>query len=235
MAKIGDALKKAVELKTGEEDRSKARSTSPLMNANRRKIFQFLCMNPCSHLDMISSNVKLSRSSVSWHLDSLMENGYVQSYPDSRGRVFAPKGLVPNKDVAVFNVLNMKECERIYKLILRTPGTDSNNLLRETGMKAGSSKTCIRSLVVAGLIPRVMDGRHARYFPTQRYRDMLRDGKTAHKGFIRLLLRKLADEHLRPELYDMKGVDTVIEIRLLGQKERITVPQRKDIESSGDR
>ena len=91
MPKIGDALKKAVEVKPQEvEDTSRARLSSALMNANRRKIFQFLITHPCSNTSQIAETLELSRSTISWHLDYLVKSGYVDFHVDSKKKIFYP-------------------------------------------------------------------------------------------------------------------------------------------------
>ena len=104
---------------------------------------------------------------------------------------------------------------------------DGKFLRNESGISPGRLNTCLKNLLETALISRVMDGRHARYFPTDRYKGVIEEEKSTFKEFVRILLRKMTEEHLKPEIYDMKGIDIVIEITILGQKERIKIPQRK--------
>ena len=81
MVKIGDALKKAVETEppTTEEAGRMGKASSVLMNSNRRRIFQFLCFRPCSNISTISTELKVSRVTVTWHVKALMEADYLEA------------------------------------------------------------------------------------------------------------------------------------------------------------
>jgi DNA-binding transcriptional ArsR family regulator len=228
MPQIGKALKKAVELKPqeGSDNLSRKGPTSALMNANRRKIFQFVCLHPCSRIDGISTNVSLSRPSVSWHLTCLIDAGYVQTFLDNKKRTYYPSGLVSTRNLRSYSVLGEGHCMAIYQAVLRNPGADTGFLLNDMDLSASIMTSCLKNLLEIGMITRVMDGRHARYFPTEKYLNVARDERAACKEFIRSLIRKMADEYLKPELTDLKGPNMVIEIKVLGQKERIEIPKR---------
>ncbi|MDD4308282.1 MAG: hypothetical protein PHU53_05690 [Thermoplasmata archaeon] len=225
MPKIGDALKKAVELQPEKMPETVPRSkpTSALMNPNRRKIFQFLCTYPFSGQEMISQGTVLSRSSVSWHLDRLIDAGFLQAFKDRRGKVYSPKGLVPLKYSADFTVLMQADCRNMLRTLMANPGLDKSGLGENPAV--GRAGACLRRLLGSGLIKKVMDGRHARYFPTDRYHDLKRECLPVNKEFTRALLRRLAEEHLRPEIHDLKSADAVIEIWVLGQKEKLVISQ----------
>jgi DNA-binding transcriptional ArsR family regulator len=228
MPEIGKALKRAVEQnpQEGPDDRAKKGPTSALMNANRRKIFQFLCLHPCSRIDGISSNISLSRSSVSWHLGCLIDAGYVQIFTDNKKKRYYPTGLISAKNLRIYSALGEDHCISIYQTVLRNPGADAGLLMQGTDMSVSTMTGCLKNLLETGMINRVMDGRHARYFPTEKYLSIQRDERAANKEFIRSLVRKMADEFLKPELIDLKGPNTTIEIKVLGQKDRVEVPQR---------
>lgn len=228
MPQIGEALKRAVELKPqeGQDDRTRKGPTSALMNANRRKIFQFLCMRPCSRIERISESISLSRSSVSWHLGALINSGYVQIFLDNKKKAYYPSGLISTSNLRIYSVLGGEHYMAIYHVVLRSPGADAGLIMNEVGVTAPIITACLKNLLEIGMITRVMDGRHVRYFPTEKYMSILRDERVANKEFIRLLIRKMADEFLKPELTDLKGSNLVIEIKILSQKERIEIPQR---------
>jgi DNA-binding transcriptional ArsR family regulator len=228
MPEIGKALKRAVEQKPqeGGDDRSRKGPTSALMNANRRNIFQFLCLRPCSRIDSISTNVSQSRSSVSWHLTCLIDAGYVQTFQDHKKKAYYPSGLISSKNLRIYSVLGGEQCKAIYQAVLRSPGADAGLLGRDADVQVSTLTGCLKNLLEIGMITRVMDGRHARYFPTEKNISLVRDERAACKDFVRSLIRKMADDHLKPELTDLKGPNLVIEIRVLGQKERFEIPQR---------
>jgi predicted transcriptional regulator len=228
MPKIGRALKSVVELesRTGSADRTRSRPSSPLMNPNRRKVFQYICLHPCSAVEAIVSATGISRSSVLWHLGHLMDSGYAEKFQERRSQVYGPAGFVQPGSVHIFSALAKRDCLRVFGSVLDNPGSDVKLLAERLGLPAGRLRGCMNGLAAAGLVTRVMDGRHARYFPTERYEDLLSELGTRSKHFTRRLMRKLAEEHLRPEIRDMKRENTVIILNIMGKEETLEIPQR---------
>jgi DNA-binding transcriptional ArsR family regulator len=226
MPKIGKALKRAVELKPLDEadDGSRKVPASPLMNLNRRKIFQFLCMHPCSRIEAISSHVSLSRSSASWHLGCLIDTGFVHIFLDSKTKRYYPAGLIPSKNLRIYSVLGEDGCRAVYRAVLASPGADRSLLVDNLG--ASGLTGCLNNLLEISFITRVKDGKHARFFPTERCLEVQKEERAAGKDFIRLLIRKMTEEHLKPELMELKGSNPVIEMKILSQKEKLEIPQR---------
>ncbi len=228
MPKIGRALKSVVELEphTGSADGTRARPSSPLMNHNRRKVFQHICLHPCSGVEAIASGTCLSRSSVLWHLGHLMDSGYAEKFQERKAQVYGPAGFIQPGSVRLFSALAKRNCMRVFCSVLSNPGLDIKLLAEGLGLPAGRLRGCVKELAVAGLVIRVMDGRHARYFPTERYEDLLSEVRARSKHLIRRLMRKLADEHLRPEIKDMKRDNAVIVLNIMGKEETLEIPQR---------
>jgi DNA-binding transcriptional ArsR family regulator len=231
MAKIGDALKRAVETRPedGADTTSGARPSSALMNANRRRIFQFLCSRPCSDLSATSAGVGLSRSSVSWHMDALVEADYLTVFMRSGRPRYCPSGLVSPANMALFAALAEDGCGAVLTTVTVTPGMDRAMLASATGMGSAKVGRCVSSLLEVGLLARVRDGRHARYFPTDRLEAAMPAERRALKEFVRRLVRRLAAEHLRPDVTEMKGADVVITLGILGRTERLEIPFQKKV------
>jgi len=227
MPKIGRALKSVVELESlaGTADRTRSRPSSPLMNPNRRKVFQYICLHPCSGVEAIASGTGLSRSSVLWHLGHLMDSGYAERFQD-KSIVYGPAGFVQPGSVRLFSALAKRNCMSVFSSVLSNPGSDIKLLAEGLGLPAGQVRGRVKELALAGLVIRVMDGRHARYFPTERYEDLLSELRARSKHLIRRLMRKLADEHLRPEIKDMKRDNAVIVLNIMGKEETLEIPQR---------
>ena len=227
MPKLGDALKKAVEVKPREREvsESRARPSSPLMNANRRAVFQYLCNRPCARAGEIASELELSRSSVKWHLKVLEESGYVESFQDGKVPAFCPSGMVSRKAMSIYSILGVKECMNVFTAILGEPGSDSAALEEELEMSRQNLAPCIRRMLDARLISAVKDGRHLRYYPTEELRRTMIEEKGNRKEFIRSVVKRLGEEHLRPEVEELKGRGIVISIRIVSQNVKITIPE----------
>jgi len=228
MPNIGDALKKAVELKPSDaaEDTTGSRPTSALMNAGRRHIFQYLCAHPCSGQADIVTGLVSTRSSVAWHLDKLIEAEYIVIFEFMGKTTYCPNGMVSVRNMPLFAVLASKDCLAMYRAILANPGSDKVMLGRATAESPAKVGRCMKWLLETGLIVSIRDGRHARYFPTERSRDALREERPVYKEFVRRLVKRLRDEHLKPNVNELKGAGVVIEIAVLGRTERIEIPNR---------
>ncbi|MCK5024360.1 MAG: ArsR family transcriptional regulator [Thermoplasmata archaeon] len=225
MPKLGDALKKAVEVKPQEEeDVSRVRPSSALMNANRRKIFQYLLERPCTSTGQIAKALELSRSTISWHLDYLVKAGYVDSHVDSKKKIFCPSGLISKKCIVVFSLLNQPAILSIYRTIVREPGQDHGMLREKVEYSHSHISEILKKMLAVGLISSIRDGRHVRYFPTDGYFQIVNEDISSQKEFLRKLIIKMNAEHLRPEVNELKGGGINILFKVPGQIARIEIP-----------
>ena len=225
MPNIGDALKKAVEVKPQEEgDKTRARPSSALMNINRRKIFQYLLKQPCTNIGQIAKALELSRSTISWHLDYLVKSGYVDSLIDNKKKVFCPSGLISSESTVIFSLLNQPVSMSIYRAIVKEPGQDSGMLKEEIEASPSHISETLKKMLVIGLISSVRDGRYVRYFPTDGYSQTLKEGISSQKEFLRKLIIKMNAEHLRPKVNELKGGGVNIQFKIPGQMAKIEIP-----------
>ena len=225
MPKLGDALKKAVEVKPQEEeDTSRARPSSALMNANRRKIFQFLLKQPCTNVSQISEALELSRSTISWHLDYLAKSGYVDSHVDNKKKIFCPSGLISRKSIVVFSLLNQPASLTIYRVIVKEPGQDLGMLKEKVEVSRSHISEILKKMLASGIISSIRDGRHVRYFPTDGYSQIMIEDISSQKEFLRKLIVKMNTEHLKPEVNELKGGGVNIQFKVPGQIARIEIP-----------
>ena len=223
--KIGDALKKAVEVKPQEKiDLSRSRPSSALMNLNRRKIFQHLCKFPCSGVGQISQALDLSRSTVSWHIDYLVKSGYLDHMLISKKKIFCPKSLLSKRSMEVFSFLNNRASLKIYQRILNEPGQDRAMLNEKVSASQSHVSKILKTMLDMQLISSVRDGKHVRYYPTDESIQIMEEDLATQKEFIRLLIKKMNSEHLRPEVSELKGGGVTINIKVPGQTAKIEIP-----------
>ncbi len=226
LVKIGDALKKAVEVSPPKDKDTKKskRISSTLMNFNRRRIFQLLCQRPCLVLNDIALTLEISRATVSWHLKTLVDNDYVEIYKVYGKDRYSPRGMLQIGEPAlIISLLNDYRCGPLYNIIKESPGHDSKDLGVLTDNKY-SVATCLKKLEETGLVSAVKDGRHIRYFPTKKISEIAKYERSRVKGFQTILLKRLEAEHLNPEIKDMKGGNLVIILRALGESEKLELP-----------
>ena len=225
MVKIGDAFKKAVETEPPitEDTESKSKASSVLMNSNRRKIFQFLCFRPCSSISIMAAELNLSRVTITWHVEALLEAGYLEDVKCKNRVVYCPRGMISSGNaMTITTVLGNDLCRKVYKVILESNGADVNSL--KGTLRLSSVTPSLRRLEDVGLISSVRDGRHKRFFPTMLLEEIIGKEGARSKAFRRSLVRRMENEHLRPEIMEIKGGGLVIMIKLFGQAEEIEVP-----------
>ncbi|MCK5310122.1 MAG: winged helix-turn-helix transcriptional regulator [Thermoplasmata archaeon] len=223
--KIGDALKKAVEVKPQEKiDRSRSRASSALMNSNRRNIFQYLCRQPCSGIGQISEALELSRSTVSWHIDYLVKSGYLDHELTGKKRAYCPAALLTRKSMQVFSFLNHSSSLKLYQEILNEPGQDKAMLRKKVEASNSHVSEILKSMIDMQLISSVRDGKHVRFFPTDESVQIMKKDLASQKEFIRFLIKKMSSEHLQPEIADLKGGGVTIHLKVPGQTAKIEIP-----------
>lgn len=223
---IGDALKKAVEVSPPQVSQTArpSRVDSVLMNFNRRRIFQQLCLRPCMVLNDIARTLDVSRATASWHIKILVNNDYVEAYNIYGKDRYAPRGMLKRGEPAILlSLLNDARCAPIYTIVKDMPGRDSKALgeMIENRYPVGP---CLRKLEKGGLVSSVKDGRHVRYFPTDKIGGIARYERARMKGFQSTLVKRLEAEHLNPQIMDIKGGNLVIKLRALGNDENLIIP-----------
>ncbi len=227
MPKIGDALKRVVEDRLQDVQPVRARSgeTSPLMNLNRRKLFQCLCHHPCSALGQIVEYTGLSRSTASWHLDMLEKSGYVQS-DGLKFKYYYPAGFISPENVSLFATLAIPANHKIHASILQNPGSDAGSIASLIDLPLNRARKAIKELSSYHLIVKTIDGRFARYYPTSRFVEVMSEEAKTRKQFIGKIVKRLSEERLMPEIDEMKGPDIVITLKVRGTKETLVIPRK---------
>ncbi|MCK5547609.1 MAG: winged helix-turn-helix transcriptional regulator, partial [Thermoplasmata archaeon] len=66
---------------------------STFMNVTRCAIFEYLCHHPCSTATMVARRIKISESTVRWHLRKLMKEKFV-SADENGNTVFFPLNMI---------------------------------------------------------------------------------------------------------------------------------------------
>ncbi len=226
MEKIGDALKRVVEdkLPDKEETTSSRRKASVISNHNRKNIFQLLCLTPCITVSRISSELALSRPTVIWHLDALEDRDYVQSKSYFNRMVYFPTGMLKEDDSKrALSLLNDPSHNIVFKQIVKEPGS-STGALKMALEDKNHSRSMFDRLEGSGLISVLKDGRHLRYYPTSKIKDLARIERSSLKTFRASLIKRMKAEFLNPEIKEIKGRGLVITINIGNNLERLEIP-----------
>jgi len=224
--KLGEALKSVVGEGYGEGDEKKGRVESVLMNPNRQEIFQFLILHPCCNMRKVASRLKISPPTVKWHLDKLMAGGYVSSALVSKKRIFYPTMMVPEGEmVAIFEAINRDKVGLAFLSILENHGSTQGEISELIGISTQSVRAYISTLERLGLIITIVDGRHKRYFPSDKLKRTEKSMRKRIRNFRRFLLKKLTEDRLNPSIDLSRRREAEITIKVSNKKGNIKIPE----------
>jgi len=205
---IGKALQDALDGKETAE--SPAPATSPLLNAHRRRILEYLSLRPFTTGGKIASDLKMSSSSVVWHLRSLVSGGYVVHRHDEK--VYYPKDFVDPADADLFITLRTSKRRDALRSIVESPGiskvelSGAMNASRQTASKVASE------LEKLGLVTVAIDGRFTRLYPTNVLKDKQEKQHLRARAFVERILTRLEDERQSPQV--LRRTETELQLRI---------------------
>ena len=226
MKKIGDALKKAVEVKLPESDTDplKRKRASAILNKNRKDIYQALCLRPCITVSQLCEELTLSRPTINWHLTNLEEAGYIETRSFFNCTIFYPSGMLGSEESKkALCLLNDILTNKVYKQILQDPGMNTRALNEVLGTQK-SLRITLDKLQKCELITTLRDGRHLRYYPTTKLQGLVKSERRSQKIFRGALVKRLEKEFMRPEIKEIKGRGLVITIHFGKTEERLEIP-----------
>lgn len=224
--KMGEALKAVVGEGYDEEEAKKGRVESVLMNPNREQIFQFLIFHPCSHMRKVANGLRMSPPTVKWHLEKLKAGGYVKSALVKNKKVFYPKRMVAEGEaVSLLEAVNRDRIGLTFLTILENQGTSQSEIAESLGMSTQSVRGYIATLEGVGLITTIIDGKHKRYFPSDKLKKMEKSMRKRIRTFRRFLLKKLEEDRLNPSIDLSRRREAEITIRVSRRKSKIKIPE----------
>jgi predicted transcriptional regulator len=171
-----------------------------LLSTARQDIYQYLCTQPCSWLSKISADLKISAHAVKWHLKKMVEKGYVSEFKIGKKTVFYPAGFVSDDDIKLLAMLNDEKAKLIFIHITENTGCAQKDLTRALGLNTQVIMWYCNALQKLGLIATIQNGRYKRYYPTELLKTRREMNFKRIKQFRDMLLRKLDDDGLQPEL-----------------------------------
>jgi len=205
---IGKALQDALDGKGTAEPSAPA--TSPLLNAHRRRILEYLSLRPFTTGGKIASDLKMSSSSVIWHLRSLVSGGFVVYRHEDK--LYYPKDFVDPADADLFIALRTPKRRDVLRTIVESPGisqvelSDSMKASRQTAGKVASE------LGRLGLITVTVDGRFTRLYPTSALREKQEKQHLRARAYVERILAILEDEKLSPQV--LRRTETEFQLKI---------------------
>jgi len=218
---IAKALKQALDFQEAVDYKRRGRST--LTNPKRRGIFEYLCSHPCISTAEICRRVGLSQSSARWHLDKLMEEGYVANQRLSKRRVYYPRGLIDGSDTALLQTLSLEKHKKAYLHILSNGGSTQREAAQCLGLSRQSLIRIAERLENLNLITTVQDGKFKRYYPTTLLSEKREKNHTRIKVFQKEFISKLEEEGISKEVLRKTGEEMVIALHVGPRREILRI------------
>jgi predicted ArsR family transcriptional regulator len=181
------------------KDHTKTRKRSSLMNESRCAIYEFLCYHPCSSVTSIAKGLKVSESSVRWHLDKLVTEGYMSLSGDGN-TIYFPKHMIKSEHIDIFKLLALDKAEAILALIRSNEGVSQGELCKELDLNTRTVMKYLFDLEFLGLIRQTKDGKYKRYYPTNRMADLKNDYRKNASSFKEFILKKAKQEGMSPKV-----------------------------------
>ncbi len=220
MRRLGDALKQAVSEDFETEAGGALRS--PLMNANRRRTFEYVAWHPCASVGEVARALGVSEPTAAWHLRKLAEAGYVRQVGGEPRRFLASGITLTPEDVARFAVLSAPESTLVLGLAMVTPGLTATDLA--AGAQRATVRGTLRDLQAAGLLVAVVDGRYRRFYPGESVSALERGAPKRLRDFRRRLLRKLEEDRLAPEVRAAPGDAFEVDVHFGDERATLRLP-----------
>lgn len=174
---------------------------SLLMNASRRRIFRYVCNNPCSHLRDLSRKLDISPQTARWHLSKLSEGGLLAKIAKGKKTLFFPNyGIIGERECEVFSLLRREDVLKIYLFITKHPEVTQGTISQSVGTYQQKLSMKLTSLEDAGLIGHKRIGRMKAYSTTDRVKnaqEKLEKGKEIYK---RWLMDVLTEDGVNPNI-----------------------------------
>ncbi len=219
---VGKALETALKDKDAASGEPRRKGGSVFSNSRRRDVFSTLTLSPCVGASEIAHRTLINVNTVVWHIDRLIEPGYIVERRIGRRRIFFPEGMVGPDEVPLFLTLNKHACGLILSLVLGNPGNSQMELSKISGMSHQSISKIMKQLEDVGLMSRISDGSHIRHYPTKLLSDRSEEYYDRSKNYAQFILKKLyQDEGVEPVIVK-RGLERMI-LELGPRKKRYTM------------
>jgi predicted transcriptional regulator len=219
---VGKAFQERIGRKEPVE-KEERRGISLLMNHVRRRLFEYLCIRPCSHLSDISKALKVSPNTAKWHLNKLREGNLVVSKDSGRRTLYYPIGLISQDSLKVFELLSEGRMRDLYVFLVDNPGSTQSNLAKSLGISSQTATRSTQKLERLGLASKIQDGIYARFFPTGVLMKKKEENFYREKTFQKNILKRLEGEGLKPKVVRQASVSLIVEVSLGTEKSILSI------------
>jgi predicted transcriptional regulator len=137
---------------------------SLLMNSSRRKIFQYICNHPCSHLREIARVTHYSPQTVRWHMRKLTEANLITESVQGKKNIFTPlRNMITTEECKIISLLREEENKNVYLAIEHNSKITQKRLCEILNIYQQRLSLVLRKLILSGLINEDKIGREKAY------------------------------------------------------------------------
>ncbi len=193
---------------------------SLLMNPSRRRIFEYICNHPCSHLRGISRATNFSAQNVKWHLKKLTDEGLISEGSAGKKKLYWPlKNIVKPEECKTLALLMGEGMRAVYLLIEEHPKSTQKEICRTLSMYQQMLSRILISLEASGLISHEKIGGEKAYHATGKIRDLENAFNTRKEIFEKALMEALEKDGLNPMIKGSDGNVLLIQL-IIGSEEQ---------------
>lgn len=227
------SLAKALKRKMGfDEDilskiPGKRGEVSLLMNSTRRKIFEYLCNFPASHLRAISRATGFSTQTVKWHLGKLMEGGLLSGKNYGAKIIYSPlKNVLKGEECRILALMNDDELRKVYLYIKEHPQKTQKHLCNNLNIYQQLLSRILLILEKSDLITYEKKGREKRYYTTNKFENLVDAFDKRSKYWETTLIAALEADSLDPKIESSDSPNLIIKLDVGGgEHSMLSVPK----------
>ena len=130
---------------------------------NRDKIFAYISNNPGSHLRKTARELKISLSTLRYHLDKLEKNGLIVSQKLYNLKIYFVSGKLKPEERALTQLLQQKRFRDIILILVESPGSTSSQIAQRLSISHSTASKYINILEDRKILSHEKFGRKRRY------------------------------------------------------------------------
>lgn len=138
-------------------------SNKKALNLKRREIYQCITKYPGLHFRELSRKLRISTSTLNYHLNYLKKRGLIIERSDDRFIRYYPKNKIGEKYKKVLNLLRQETPKKIMIFIIAGPDRNLISISKELKKDPRTIAFHLKKLIKIGLIEPISHGREVKY------------------------------------------------------------------------